>query len=197
MTSPIAPGWIESRGKFSDCVQNHACDSTRSEELPLRLLDLRADLDNAGRIRLVTGQEARTVSGTNVQYAALSYCWGAATPFVTTPSTLSSRMEGFHVSEMPLTLRDTVKVARGLQIRYLWIDALCILQGSRDDNEARADWQHEAARMHLIYGNSCLCIVAAGASRADQGLMFKVCLPLWHFPFARRLIDIYTEPGAF
>lgn len=75
---------------------------------------------------------------------------------------------------MPRTLRDTVEVARNMGYRYLWIDALCILQGSREDAVAVADWRHEAARMHWIYGNASMCVVAAGASNSDQGLMHKV-----------------------
>lgn len=92
------------------------------------------------------------------------------------------------MAEMPLTLRETVQVTRDLGLRYLWIDSLCILQRSQDDfaakfvfhpsvlrakkdnDAAKADWQFESARMHKVYGQAFLTIVAAGASDMSGGL---------------------------
>ena len=59
---------------------------------------------------------------------------------------------------LPQTFKDTIKVARKLRIilgvRYVWIDALCILQ---DCNE---DWRQEGRKMGDIYSFS-LCNFAA------------------------------------
>jgi hypothetical protein len=44
-------------------------------------------------------------------------------------------------SELPQTFRDAVSLVRQLRLRYLRIDALCIIQ---DDEE---DWEKEASCM--------------------------------------------------
>ncbi|PMD16903.1 heterokaryon incompatibility, partial [Hyaloscypha hepaticicola] len=91
-------------------------------------------------------------------YAALSYCWGSSPPFTTKLSTLNSRIQGFPMAELPLTLRETVQVTRDLGLRYLWIGSLCILQRSQDYIAAKF-----SARMHKVYGQAFLTIVAAEA----------------------------------
>lgn len=180
MTALISPGLDAGslafvKGKLDDCRGNHQCGGTPNPELPRRLLDLESSTTDPESIRLVVTEEVLENSAQKIDYAVLSYCWGTTSAFTTTPATLSSRLDGFSIAEMPRTLRDTVEVARNMGYRYLWIDALCILQGSRDDAVAVADWLSEAARMHWIYGNASLCVVAAGASNSDQGLMHKVC----------------------
>ncbi|KAJ0109704.1 HET domain-containing protein [Diaporthe amygdali] len=175
---PSSPGLdaeslVHVKVKLDDCIGSHQCEGPRNAELPMRLVDLKAWPESPERIRLVVTDEVLAVSHQTIDYVVLSYCWGTTTAFTTTPATLSSRLKGFNIAGMPRTLRDTVQVARNIGYRYLWIDALCILQGSRQDTVAAADWRYEAARMHWIYGNASLCIVAAGASNSDQGLMHK------------------------
>ena len=51
-----------------------------------------------------------------------------------------------------------------LEIRYLWIDALCIIQ---DDND---DWTYEAARMVDVYSNAYFCIAADASRDGTEGL---------------------------
>ncbi|CAP64782.1 uncharacterized protein PODANS_5_3380 [Podospora anserina S mat+] len=49
---------------------------------------------------------------------------------------------------MSAVQEDAVIVTRALGIPYLWIDALCILQGDA------TDWDLESSLMHKIYGNA-------------------------------------------
>ncbi|KAH8650889.1 heterokaryon incompatibility protein-domain-containing protein, partial [Tricladium varicosporioides] len=102
-------------------------------------------------------------------YIALSYCWGVpndSRPLLkTTRSTKSSRIAGIPVEDMPLAFQDAVKLARTLNIPYLWIDSLCITQ---DDAQ---DWQNESSRMAEIFSHAYLTVVAAiGASCHDSFL---------------------------
>ncbi|ROV94760.1 hypothetical protein VMCG_08856 [Cytospora schulzeri] len=111
-----------------------------------------------------------------VRYAALSYCWGTShnNTLTTTPSNLQQHLGAIQISDLPRTLRETIWAARDLGIRYLWIDALCILQRERnalDHEEADADWQYESARMFLVYGNAFLTFVAAAAASSEEGLV--------------------------
>jgi hypothetical protein len=102
-----------------------------------------------------------------VKYAALSYVWGNATrllfckdnqEWLSTPGALSHDR-----GEIPKTFRDAFGVAQKLSIRYIWIDALCILQ---DDSEQLG--KHMEA-MGSIYGAAILTIVSDKDS-ADSGI---------------------------
>ncbi|KAF5660230.1 hypothetical protein FHETE_9059 [Fusarium heterosporum] len=102
-------------------------------------------------------------------YAALSYCWGDAgqNTFTTTNETLTMREQGFDVSQLPETLRHAVEVARALDIRHLWVDALCIIQDCPEDKN------QEIAKMWQIYQNASVVISAATASHSDQGFLHE------------------------
>lgn len=56
-------------------------------------------------------------------------------------------------------------VVRYLDIGYIWIDCLCILQDSK------ADWEHEAAHMADIYSNAYLTIAASRAKHCGEGFL--------------------------
>ena len=63
---------------------------------------------------------------------------------MTQQATLSDRCLGIKFSDFARTFQDAVVVIRWLDIRYLWIDALCIIQDSK------ADWDRESAQMASI-----------------------------------------------
>ena len=67
---------------------------------------------------------------------------------------------------MPKTFQDAVELCRALDIRYLWIDSLCIIQ---DDD---ADWLEHVNTMAEIDSNAFIT-VAAGASDGAHGGLFK------------------------
>ncbi|KAH6684613.1 hypothetical protein B0J14DRAFT_466264, partial [Halenospora varia] len=66
-------------------------------------------------------------------YAVPSYCLGNIGPSVTTTATLESRLSHIGFGTLPQTFRDCVIITRQLGVRYLWIDALCILQDDHGD----------------------------------------------------------------
>ncbi|PSN60507.1 HET-domain-containing protein [Corynespora cassiicola Philippines] len=98
-------------------------------------------------------------------YAALSHCWGKAPPYTTTHKTLVSRSRALAWSEIPKTFRDAILVTRALELKYLWIDSLCIIQ---DD---KTDWKEEAAKMCHVYSNAVVTIVASSASDSSKGFL--------------------------
>jgi len=71
--------------------------------------------------------------------------------------------DGILLSDIPKTFQDAVKVARELNIAYLWIDSLCIIQ---DDI---ADWEAEASHMGDIYAGSYLTIAALSSKDDSSG----------------------------
>ncbi|CAG8950288.1 hypothetical protein HYFRA_00006780 [Hymenoscyphus fraxineus] len=123
-----------------DCVANHEkCPSSASGPLPTRVLDV---CPNYGleKLRLHASHEEKD------QYAALSYCWGGPQPIVTTLESLESHQ-------------------RELGIRYLWIDALCIIQDSLEDKGRELD------KMGAIYKNALLTISASSAASCKDGFL--------------------------
>jgi hypothetical protein len=66
---------------------------------------------------------------TGTEYAVLSHCWGLI-PFTTlTRERLSCFMQDGIADEiLPANFLDAIWMCRQLQIRYLWIDSLCIIQ---------------------------------------------------------------------
>lgn len=85
-------------------------------------------------------------------------------------------------SELPKTFRGAIEVADYLSVRYIWIDSLCIIQGSEED------WLHEAALMSDVYQNS-FCNIAATASKESHGGLFRTRDPR----ILRRCIVTYQQ----
>ncbi|EPE32864.1 hypothetical protein GLAREA_05876 [Glarea lozoyensis ATCC 20868] len=100
-------------------------------------------------------------------YAALSHCWGdpAQKPLTTTIENERSHETGISVEVLPQSFKDAVAVARFLNIRYLWIDSLCILQDSE------SDWATESRQMADIYKNAKVTIAAACAENSHAGFL--------------------------
>lgn len=80
------------------------------------------------------------------------------------------------LARWPKTFRDAVTVVRNFHIRYLWIDAPCILQGNRED------WAIESSRMFQYFHRAAFTIAAAWAENGSQGL-FSYRNPLLTRPF--------------
>jgi hypothetical protein len=162
-----------------DCLTKHEeCHLQTQIQVPRRIVSI--GLDNMS-LRVVETQ------GTESLYAALSHCWGAKQPLITTTSTLHLRKTNLNWDSMPATFQDAVRVTRGLGIRYLWIDSLCIIQ---DDT---ADWESESTKMGAIY-QAAQIVIAASAS-ADPDVSF---LALRRTPYAKPLeLQYERQDGGY
>ncbi|KAH7115593.1 heterokaryon incompatibility protein-domain-containing protein, partial [Dactylonectria macrodidyma] len=128
--------------------------------VPKRLIDV--GLPEQPFIKLVQ------TDGRPLDYVALSYCWGEnQTGRITTRETVSEMMQGVSLTLLSQTILDAVTVVRRLRLRYLWVDALCIIQGQ--DNTG--DWADELQKMGQIYNNAYLTIAATSASAASEGFL--------------------------
>lgn len=72
---------------------------------------------------------------------------------------------GIPTAELPQTFQDAIKIARSLDLQYLWIDSLCIIQDSK------SDWAKHVDIMADIYEYAYITL-AAGASEDDDGGFF-------------------------
>ena len=106
--------------------------------------------------------------GWQERYVALSYVWGAANP----PKLLRDHLAAYSVRgsleallpTMPNTIQDMFTVVRELGLRYLWFDALCLVQ---DDLE---DLHRGIRNMELVYESSYVTIITADSDSADAGI---------------------------
>ncbi|KAF2179911.1 HET-domain-containing protein [Zopfia rhizophila CBS 207.26] len=119
----------------------------------------------------------RNLSADSRRYIGLSYCWGSDPTLTTTASSLETRKKGIHMMDLPQTIYDAVVITRRLGIGYLWVDALCILQGT--DDLAITDWKRESSKMADIYGNAFLTIAAAAPRSGREGIYFSRKPPNW------------------
>ena len=153
------------------CEQKHpACAPKHPTSFPKRLIDLLPDnnQDSQGELR------AKLVFSENIpetfpRYTALSYCWGDERNFKTTRATADAFHQHIPTAELPLTFKDAFETTIQLGIRYIWIDALCIVQ---DDEH---DWAEEVAHMHDVYASSFLTIQASEARSPSEGCFIPTC----------------------
>ena len=102
-----------------------------------------------------------------VPYMTLSHCWGKSEFLKLTKATSQRLRDGFSRTDtLSKTFQDAITICQELEVKYLWIDSLCIFQDSPED------WQCEAAQMGQVYGNSLCNIAATGASN-DEGGCFR------------------------
>ncbi|KAK4161494.1 heterokaryon incompatibility protein-domain-containing protein [Cladorrhinum sp. PSN259] len=140
-------------------------------EWPARLLKITLD-----RVILVDFEDQMMGN-----FAALSYCWGskeehqknAVHALQLNASTKQTLRTGIPTSRLPVTLRQSVEVCRLLDIEYIWIDALCIIQ---DDS---LDWMAEAKKMATVYTMAKITIIATGASSSYDGFLKKDLNSAW------------------
>jgi hypothetical protein len=69
----------------------------------------------------------------NAEFVFLSYRWGGEQKLVLSQISKHDLLRGIPLGSLPATLQDAAKVTRGLDIRYLWVDSLCIFQDSQTD----------------------------------------------------------------
>lgn len=133
--------------------------SIATKLLPTRLISVASRLD---QVCLVETAELDHLA--DRRYASLSHCWGRK-PFLTLRQQNYARFcANIPVDELGTTFREAIVLCQALNIPFIWIDSLCIVQDSRED------WFVEAPRMHQVYGNSTLNITAAGSTECAGGL---------------------------
>ena len=162
---PLAKAWLES------CENHVACKHLRLQrdqdpdfsDLHLTFIDVKR--------RLLVRPRCR------VQYTALSYVWGQGphdyTEFRDLAQSASSEDDftplerqpvALTESRLPRTLADAIAFTESVGKRYVWIDALCIPQGDREERLAQID------SMDLIYRNSACTLIALEGDGSSAGL---------------------------
>jgi hypothetical protein len=104
-------------------------------------------------------------------YVTLSHCWGPPphSATLTRENIADFLTNGVPINLMPKTFRDAFKfVSRlGPEVKYIWIDSLCIIQGDPED------WNRESVLMAKNYRNAYFNLSATAAHDSSEGLFFN------------------------
>lgn len=106
------------------------------------------------------------------EYVALSHVWGVAKGLPkTTEKTVESHKKGIPLATLPRALQEAVVLTRALGFRWLWIDALCLVQ---DDDLSKIE---ESMTMDEIFGNAFLTVAATSAGDSSNEPLFPTQTP--------------------
>lgn len=155
-----------------ESIQKEVPNVEKSTYMPRRVLDLGSSSDSCPKLALFDSPHSnQSGSQETIKYATLSYSWGspedAELQLKLTASNFEDLLHEIPFEIMSPVMRDAVLACRVLQIRYLWIDALCIRQHDKQD------WEEQSSEMSKVYGNSWVTICAASSSSCQQGFLGK------------------------
>ncbi|KAL3299014.1 HET-domain-containing protein [Colletotrichum asianum] len=145
---------------LKDCDENSAhdnCQFDNSQPLPTRLLDV-----GGSKIRLIETQNSHG------KYLALSHPWGDPdkySHFCTYTHNIEDYKENIDFNALPKTFQDAVTLTRQLNVQYLWIDSLCIIQGSD------GDFTEQSKHMEDVFSSAYCVIAASRASGQGDGFL--------------------------
>jgi Heterokaryon incompatibility protein (HET) len=165
--------WIGNCKKSHECGQYTTFKDNQNgrSNYPTRLLFV-------GTVQKPTLQLEETINFPRKErYLTLSHCWGGLDFFKLTDTNYTQLCKQIPENQLTKTFKDTITLTRKLDVRYLWIDSLCIIQGNQED------WKYEAGRMLQVYRNSYCTIAATGSRNGLQGLFYErsdpvICPPV-------------------
>lgn len=150
------------REQLANCARDHAsCGAgyvRKQTAVPRRLIDVNFHADH---VRLVDSKMG--LSDSHIRWCCLSYVWGGDQKLKTTKASLPAHQKHIALTSLPPTIRDAVIVCRQLDVPFLWVDSLCIVQ---DDDR---DMKNELAVMGEFYFFAYATIIAACATDVNQG----------------------------
>jgi hypothetical protein len=126
------------------------------------------DFKPARLIKVAKSKDDRTrlCSPTSpVHFAALSYRWGADSEARTLRDNPDERFGHLETSSLLKTLKDAMEITRGLNLEYIWIDRICIVQDDVDD------WTEQASLIAKIYASAYVVLSAIAAKYCKDGFL--------------------------
>lgn len=158
----LLKGWLQK------CVDWHS-DASHEDHCQRLVLPQSIDPRQVDAFLVIdVVDECLTKPPSNCLFSALSYKWGgvnglqAKVENITTLETVGSLGRLQH--EIPNTIRDAMGLTRDLELRYLWVDQLCIVQDDLENKQAAID------SMAGVYAFAHLTIIAADGDDANAGL---------------------------
>lgn len=155
--------WLQECSEtHSECRQLHQNTNSPGKLAsgPRRLLHLSGNTSHP-QLRLQENDPGSEVP----RYIALSYCWGGDQAFKLLNHLVQAWVKNMPYAQLPQTIKDAIQVTMDLGLRYLWIDALCIIQDSDQDKA------EQISRMADIYEQAYVTISAARATAVPEGFL--------------------------
>ena len=116
------------------------------------------------------------------KYAALTHRWSDPSSYRSfhflSHKELESWQSRLDFNLLPRTFQDAVKITRSLGIRYLWVDALCIIQDDKEDLVA------EIRKMEDVFRCAHVTISATCANGSDDGFLKAERKARLHYPLS-------------
>ncbi|KAK8242762.1 heterokaryon incompatibility protein-domain-containing protein [Phyllosticta capitalensis] len=152
-----AQDWTSIKLKIAQCHYTHgpckekSCESTYKD---FRVIDI-------DTMQLV-------VADSSCHFAALSYVWGNVKDSKKLKASMSNisllmKPGALVPDELPKTISDAIQVCKELEIRYLWVDRLCIIQDSQEDMDSQIH------AMGSVFGSAHIVLVAL-VDNMDSGI---------------------------
>ncbi|CAG8961765.1 hypothetical protein HYFRA_00006308 [Hymenoscyphus fraxineus] len=148
------------------CLDEYSFDFTIADRW-LKFCQLRhgsiCQPEAASKINLLRVIDCRSstvvYAAKDCQYVALSYVWGKAL------SSGSECSSSFELNKLaPKVILDSIKVVKGLGLRYLWVDRYCI------DQSNDIEKHNQIRQMDIIYASAQFTIIAAASGDPNHGL---------------------------
>ena len=161
-----------------ECLRNHPqCIRKRGVyqrqkvwEPPSRVIEISHDANSNAYTKLCETARLEKSVGSSLRYATLSHRWGSDDHGRLIRANYQEYLQNIPPDVLSNVFTDAIRIARRLGLRYIWIDAFCIVQDSKED------WSQEALRMSLIYSNAIVNI-AATASKDGSGTLLPARNP--------------------
>lgn len=140
------------------CHRGFACPDLA--QLPNRLLDI--SIPSQPWLALKSGCARKSV-----RYATLSHRWNDTSMPKLLRHNKKLFRRGIDVRTLPKVFQEAIEVCHFLDIRYIWIDALCLVQ---DD---KLDYAREIVQMGTIHRHAYCNLNATSAAKEDTGLFVE------------------------
>ncbi|KAI1127010.1 heterokaryon incompatibility protein-domain-containing protein [Nemania abortiva] len=154
---PTADHCLQQVRLWLDGCLAHGCARRENVVLPKRVIEVPSDKKKQPTLRITRGE-----AGT---YVALTHCWGRKPMKKLLADNETEWSNGIDPSSLSQNFQDALEITRLLGYRYIWIDALCIVQDSAKD------WEEQAPKMAEVYSCANLVLSAAFATNSDEGFL--------------------------
>ncbi|KAF2790589.1 hypothetical protein K505DRAFT_77618 [Melanomma pulvis-pyrius CBS 109.77] len=149
--------WIDT------CRNHEACRENYASTYPTRLIDVGSNIE--GIARLIDTDE---ISRSREKYVFLSFQWGRSDFFMNTQENLHHLQSGVPWECFAKVHQEAMSICRQLGYRYIWIDALCIIQG------VQGDFHVEGTRMGGYIESADLVFAAANESALSPLIQHRI-----------------------
>jgi hypothetical protein len=143
-------GECKDKHEFCRNADLHKAKERGEHRPPSRLLGVK-DQNGGVSVHLTSTENLPN----DTKYMMLSYRWPKEFVIKLTKANEASFRQQITFVDLPRTIQDAILLVNGLGCKYLWVDALCVIQDSE------ADRLQESARMCDYYSYSVLSISAS------------------------------------